>query len=128
MTASAKQNQTEPACSIGKCCVAKYGDAGGKSAVSQPGIYPADDDGALVGWSGGQQVRPRVGGWTMTDQRQEELQSTEYIESRTLKWIKQLEQIADLALRPLDDLPPDCDLAAKILLGLVSCRASAGSG
>ena len=49
----------------------------------------------------------------MTEQWQEDLQSTEYIEGRTLKWIKQLEQIADLALRPQADLPPEYDLPRR---------------
>lgn len=64
-------------------------------------------------------MQSRVCAWTTSEQRQEDLQSTEYIEGCTLKWIKQLEQIADLALRPLDDMAPNYDLAAKILLGLV---------
>ena len=60
-------------------------------------------------------------------QWQEDLQSTEYVEGRALKWIKQLEQLADLALRPQGDLPPDYDLAAKIS-GPTRSRASVGSG
>ena len=79
-----------------------------------------------MGWSGGQQVRPRVGEWTITEQWQEDLQSTEYIEGRTLKWIKQLEQIAALALRPQGEAPPDYDLVAKILLEAVERRPATG--
>jgi hypothetical protein len=46
-------------------------------------------------------------------------QLADYIESRALKWIKDLEQTADLTLHPPTDLPPGYDLAAKILLGLL---------
>ena len=72
----------------------------------------------MVNWHDEQQVGLKVGEW-LASEWQQELQPTEYIEGRTLKWIKQLEQIADLALRLQGDLPPDYDLAAKILLGLV---------
>jgi hypothetical protein len=117
MTAPAKQNQTELARPNGKCCVAKPGDAGSMTAASQSGVYATDD--STLDWCDEQGVRPKVGDWTMTEQWQEDLQSTDYIEGRTLKWIKELERIADLALRRGGAEPPDYELAAKILLGLV---------
>jgi hypothetical protein len=80
--------------------------------------YATDQTGTLD-WSSEQQVRSKAYAWTMTEQWQEDLHSTEYVESRTLKWIKQLEQIAHFALRPQGEAPPDYDLAAKILLGLL---------
>jgi hypothetical protein len=70
-----------------------------------------------VDWRDELQVWPKARDWAASEL--EELQLTEYIESRALKWIKELEQIADLALQPCDDLPPDYDLAAKILLSLI---------
>ena len=53
----------------------------------------------------------------MSDRK--ELQPIEYIECRALKWIKELEQIADIALSPQGDRGPDYDLGAKILLSLI---------
>ena len=126
MVASPKQMRTEPTGSVRKPRVVKGSDAARKGAALTPASHTTDDDITAVDWRDELQVRLKVSAWAASEQ--EELQLTEYIESRAPKWIKELEQIADLALRPLDDLPPDCDLAAKILLGLVSCRASAGSG
>jgi hypothetical protein len=63
-------------------------------------------------WHEDQQIRPTVGEWKAGGQWQEDLLLTEYIESRVLKWIKELEQMADLALQPQGDLPPPLTTAS----------------
>jgi hypothetical protein len=70
-----------------------------------------------VDWRDEQQVRHRVSEWAAGEH--DGLQLTEYIESRALKWIKELGQIADIALSPHGDRGPDYDLAARILLSLI---------
>jgi hypothetical protein len=70
-----------------------------------------------VDWRDERQVRARVSDWAASEQ--DELQVTEYIESRALTWIKELEQIAYMALLPQGERGPDFDLAAKILLSLI---------
>jgi hypothetical protein len=74
-----------------------------KSASPLPDSY--EDDGTPMDWHEDQQIRPTVGEWNASGQWQEDLQLTEYIESRVLMWIKKLEQMADLALQRHGDLP-----------------------
>ena len=84
-----------------------------------PVAHMIDDGGTQVDRRGEQLPWRKAGDWVAGEQWQEDLQSTEYIESRALKWIKELERIADLALRPRGDRMPDYELAAKIFLGLL---------
>ena len=117
MSARAKQKQTEPARSIGKPHVAKAGGARRTKAVRQPVSYTTSDYDTPVDWRDEQQVQAKVSEWAAGDQ--EELQLTDYIESRGVKWIKELEEIADIARSPQGDRAPDYDLAARILLSLI---------
>jgi hypothetical protein len=55
----------------------------------------------------------------LASSEREEPQLAEYIESRVLRWIKELEQIAYMALLQQGEGGPDYVLAAKILLGLL---------
>jgi len=58
-------------------------------------------------------------GQRLASSEREEPQLAEYIESRVLRWIKELEQIAYMALLQQGEGGPDYVLAAKILLGLL---------
>jgi hypothetical protein len=70
-----------------------------------------------VDWRDEQQVQAKVSAWAASEQ--DKFQLTEYIEGRALRWIKELEQIADIALLPPGDRGPDYDLATRILLSLI---------
>jgi hypothetical protein len=111
----AKQKQSEPARS--KPLVVKAKDVGSTSAPRQAVSCWPDDYNAPVDWRDKQQVRTKVMEWAAGEQ--DELRLTEYIESNTLRWIKELEQIADIALMPQGDRAPDYDLAVTILLSLI---------
>ena len=119
MAASPKQKQAKVAHDIGKSPVVKTGDAGRESAPRQHVAYAISNDGTPADRYHDRQMRHRVGEWNASEHSQEDLQLADYIESRALKWIMELELIADLALHPRGDLPPDYELAAKIFLGLV---------
>ena len=101
MSARAKQKQTEPARSIGKPHVAKAGGARRTKAVRQPVSYTTSDYDTPVDWPDEQQVLTKVSAWAASEHK--ELQLAEYIESRTLNWINELEPIADIALSPLGE-------------------------
>jgi hypothetical protein len=79
--------------------------------------YTTGNKGSAVDWRDELQVRAKVDEWASSEQ--DEIQLSDYIESRALGRIKELEQIADLALLPQGDRGPDYELAAKILLGLL---------
>ena len=117
MSGWAKQKQTEPARSVGKSSVARVGGARRTRAVRQPVSYTPSGYSAPVDWRDELQGLPKVGEWAAGEH--DGLQLTENIESRALKWIMELEQIADIALLPQGDRAPDYDLAARILLSLI---------
>ena len=117
MSARAKQKQTEPARSIGKPHVAKAGGARRTKAVRQPVSYTTSDYDTPVDWRDEQQVQAKVGAWAASEQ--DKFLLTDYVESNTLKWIEELEQIAYIALLPQRGRGPDYDLAARILLSLI---------
>ena len=117
MSAWAKQKQTEPARSVGKSSVARVGGARRTRAVRQSASYTTSDYDTPVDWRDELQGLPKVGEWAAGEH--DGLQLTENIESRALKWIMELEQIADIALMPQGDRAPDYDLAVTILLSLI---------
>ena len=132
MSAWAKQQQTEPARSIGKPHVAKAGGARRTKAVRQPVSYTTSDYDTPVDWRDEQQVQAKVSEWAAGDQ--EELQLTDYIESRGVKWIKELEEIADIARSPQGDRRPglrprrqDPPLADQAVLGQPAARGPDGA-
>jgi len=79
--------QSEPARS--KPLVVKAKDVGSTSAPRQAVSCWPDDYNAPVDWRDKQQVRTKVMEWAAGEQ--DELRLTEYIESNTLRWIKELE-------------------------------------
>ena len=117
MSGWAKQKQTEPARSVGKSSVARVGGARRTRAVRQSASYTTSDYDTPVDWPDEQQVLTKVSAWAASEQ--DKFQLTEYIEGRALRWIKELEQIADIALLPPGDRGPDYDLATRILLSLI---------
>ena len=71
----------------------------------------------MSAWAKQKQTRHRVSEWAASEQ--DKFQLTDYVESTTLKSIKELEQIAEIALLPPGRRAPDYDLAARILLSLI---------
>jgi hypothetical protein len=67
MSAWAKQQQTEPARSIGKPRVVKASDAGRTSAAQQPVSYTPSEYSAPVDRRDEEQVRAKVGEWATRD-------------------------------------------------------------
>jgi len=63
------------------------------------------NDGNAVDWRDELQVRAKVDEWAAGEQAQS--QRTDYVESRVLGLIKELEQIVDVALSLYGDQPPD---------------------
>ena len=79
--------------------------------------YTTRNDGIAVDWRDELRVRAKVAEWAAGEQDQSQL--TDFIESRALRWIKELEQVVDIALLPQDDRGPDYDLAVRILISLI---------
>lgn len=89
-----------------------------------PREWTTNADGSLVNWKDEAQVREKIA-TTWTEGWDKEIPASEYIESRALKWVRELEQISDVALQPLTtDTGPDYDLAAKIKLSLVKLSSA----
>jgi hypothetical protein len=79
--------------------------------------FTTSNDGTPVDWRDELHLRAKVSDWAAGEQ--DESQLTDYIEGRALRWIKELEQVAYMALLARGELGPDYDLAAKILLSLI---------
>ena|SRR6516165_1982787 len=116
MAASPKKKLTNAECSIGRLRVLEAAAAGRTSAARQSVSYRPDDR-TPVDWRNEQQVQAKVGAWAASEQ--DKFLLTDYVESNTLKWIEELEQIAYIALLPQRGRGPDYDLAARILLSLI---------
>ena len=98
-------NQTEPIRAIAKSRLTKLGEVG-RNGAPQAGIYATDDTARRwTSATGGRCLQGRRLG-TTSEQWQEDPQSTEYIESRALKWIKQLKRLSPDRAQGTRELSP----------------------